>query len=79
VPASAQHLGCDVGAVGSVAPVLGAGSVPAILPLGGSVAEEKNAGAARLGARRAANARQGPFVSEVQRGIFRLDTPRREE
>lgn len=60
-------------------------SLPALLPLGGSVVEEKSAGAARLQAQRAAKARHASFVllkhggSEVQRGIFRLDTPRREE
>lgn len=60
-------------------------SLPALLPLGGSVVEEKRADAAQLWAQRAAKARHEAFVllkqggSRIQRGIFRLDTPRREE
>lgn len=71
--------------MGWVALVPWADSLPALLPLGGSVAEEKSAGAARLRAPRAAKANHDSFVllkregGEVQRGIFRLDTPRREE
>lgn len=81
--------GCDVGAggvaVGWVAPVPRAVSLPALLPLGGSVVEEKRADAAQLWAQRAAKARHESFVllkqggCRIQRGIFRLDTPRREE
>lgn len=59
-------------------------SLPVLLPLGGSVAKEKSAGAAQLWAQRAAKARHESFVllkyggGEVQRGIFRLDAFRRE-